>query len=248
MGGRDAEPINCRRTGLLYETSCKSCVDEEGKSTAKYVGESARSGMERYGEHVDGAATEKSDSHMYKHWQTVHRGARTEFEFRILGFFSSALERQVAEAVRIRRTGATKILNSKSEYSRCKIPRLIAEDTEVETNLGDMVEELEDEVFWEMEEEKTNPKEMRRKARKERLKDLLNWGQEEESLTREELDTVEALIGMLENKQADEMVYEMLGEVVDDVVREGQGTEMVRRLLEEVTQKKELAKRQNLKN
>ena len=120
--------------------------------------------------------------------------------------------------MRIKRTGATKILNSKSEYSRCKIPRLVAEDTEVEKNLGDMEEELEDEVFWEMETEIMNPREARRKARKEKVKDLLNWGQEEDSLTKDELDTVEALMGMLENKQVDKMMYKILRAVVDNVV------------------------------
>ena len=139
--------------------------------------------------------------------------------------------------MRIRRTGATKILNSKSEYSRCKIPRLVAEDTEVETNLGDMEEGLEDEVFWEMETEIMNPREARRKARKEKVKDLLNWGQEEDSLTKDELDTVEALMGMLENKQVDKMMYKILREVVDNVVRKGQVMEMVRGMMQEVAQK-----------
>ena len=65
---RDSEkPINCRRTGLLYETSCKSCTDAEGKSTARYVGETSRSAKERYGEHCDGAEARRADNHMHKH-------------------------------------------------------------------------------------------------------------------------------------------------------------------------------------
>ena len=44
-----SKPINCRRTGLLYENF-----------TAKYVGETSRSAMERYREHVDGARRKES--------------------------------------------------------------------------------------------------------------------------------------------------------------------------------------------
>ena len=45
---RDSEkPINCRRTGLLYQTTCTACVDEDGNPTALYIGESSRSAMER---------------------------------------------------------------------------------------------------------------------------------------------------------------------------------------------------------
>ena len=45
----------------------------------------------------------------------------------------SALNRQVREAVRIqRRGGAGLILNSKAEYSRCYIPRLVIEKEDEE--------------------------------------------------------------------------------------------------------------------
>ena len=49
-------------------------------------------------------------------------GVETPFKFEIIGFFKTPLERQVAEAVRLQRTGAVKILNSKSVYSRSSIP------------------------------------------------------------------------------------------------------------------------------
>ena len=58
------------------------------------------------GEHVDDAESGKKDSHMFKHWSTQHEGEKTSFSFKIISFFSSPLERQVAEAVRIFNTGA----------------------------------------------------------------------------------------------------------------------------------------------
>ena len=120
---RDAKkPQNCRRQSILYETSCQGCLNGDGEATAKYVGESSRSGCERYNEHVDDAKKGHSDSHMYKHWVNQHGGVETPFKFEIIGFFKTPLERQVAEAVRLQRTGAVKILNSKSVYSRSSIP------------------------------------------------------------------------------------------------------------------------------
>ena len=52
---------------------------------------------------------------------------------RAVRFYRSALSRQVGEAVRIRRRGgAGNILNSKTEYDRCKIPRLVVQEEDEE--------------------------------------------------------------------------------------------------------------------
>ena len=53
---------------------------------------------------------------------------------RVVKNYRSALSRQIGEAVRIRRRGgAGCILNSKSEFDRCQIPRLIIEEQDEET-------------------------------------------------------------------------------------------------------------------
>ena len=52
-------PLDCRRRGLVYETECTECMNREGKARALYVGESARSGFERYNDHVDDAEAGK---------------------------------------------------------------------------------------------------------------------------------------------------------------------------------------------
>ena len=46
-----------------------------------------------------------------------------KFKFRIIKSFQDPLTRQLAEAVRIKMSGEG-ILNSKSEFNRCRIPRL----------------------------------------------------------------------------------------------------------------------------
>ena len=49
------KPQDCRRRGILYLTNCTECLRADGKQRDKYVGESAKYGMERYGEHLDDA-------------------------------------------------------------------------------------------------------------------------------------------------------------------------------------------------
>ena len=110
---------------------------------AKYVGESARSAKERFGEHWDDARKGKQDSHIFKHWQNQHGGTQTLFKFKIISFHFSALDRQIAEAVRISRTGAEKILNSKGQYNRCQVPRIVMVDTREVLNFGDTPAEAE---------------------------------------------------------------------------------------------------------
>ena len=44
---------------------------------------------------------------------------------------------EVSEAVRIIRTGAERILNSKGVYSRCSLPRIVPVDTSDDDNFGD---------------------------------------------------------------------------------------------------------------
>ena len=130
MACRDAgKPLNCRRRGLVYETSCLECLDSNGGARARYVGETARSLSERYSEHVEDGEKGTKSSHMSKHWSVHHGGNKTKFKVEIIGFFSSALERQVAESVRIDKCGAERILNSKSVFSRSMVPRLVAVDT-----------------------------------------------------------------------------------------------------------------------
>ena len=52
-----------------------------------------------------------------------------KFIMRVVRSYRTALFRQIAEAVRIRRRGGEGgIFNSKAEYSRCRITRLVLDD------------------------------------------------------------------------------------------------------------------------
>ena len=68
------------------------------------------------------------DSHIWKHQLVDHEGAEAHFEFKVLSSHRTALRRQIAEAVEIRRQGEACLLNSKGMYNRCSLPRLVVED------------------------------------------------------------------------------------------------------------------------
>ena len=69
-------------------------------------------------------------SHIAKHWDNAHSGEdMPEFRFRIVKTFRDSLSRQVAESVRIDLRGGN-ILNSKTVYSRNRLPRLEIEQPE----------------------------------------------------------------------------------------------------------------------
>ena len=95
----------------------------------KYIGESYRSAFERGCEHRDDLKYKREKSHLLKHFIVAHPGTKLEdlkFGMRVVRKCKTALERQVGEAVSIhiaQREGYT-LLNSKSEYSRCSLPRL----------------------------------------------------------------------------------------------------------------------------
>ena len=130
----------CVKRNVLYENICLLCNPGAGaKGELKelkagvpsvYIGESHRSLSERIGEHWEQyrkGGAEAEHNHIHKHMRLHHEELPVEqakFAIKPVRYFTSALKRQVAEAVRIRRRGEGAVLNSKSEYNRCELPRL----------------------------------------------------------------------------------------------------------------------------
>ena len=80
-------------------------------------------------EHWGAARRGDKDSHRTRHQQLVHKEEQPAFLFKVVSSHRTALSRQIREAVRIRRRGgAGNILNSKAEFNRCHIPRLVVEE------------------------------------------------------------------------------------------------------------------------
>ena len=156
--------VPCTRKSLVYENICNICnkgaggkdevVGADPNIPSIYVGETSRTVQERGAEHwaaARGSQKAKEGSHMAKHQELCHPGVEPQFTLRAVGFHPSALSRQTAEAVRIaKRGGEGAVLNSKSEFNRCFIPRLQligeelveqverAEEEETEANLREL--------------------------------------------------------------------------------------------------------------
>ena len=132
-----------------------------------YVGESARSLYERAKEHHDDEESRKEDSHRMKHWVLDHPDLSNppKFKIKIVSSYRDPLTRQVSEAVRIELRGGN-TLNSKTEYNRCRIPRLTI-----------------DHDVWNM---------MKRQQMKQREEEIMNM---EEELKPTEMEDMENVIG-----------------------------------------------------
>ena len=135
----------CTRKSLVYENLCVECnkgATEKGEEEQLridiptiYVGETSRSIFERSKEHWDGVRKWSSKNHMVAHQEMEHGGEQApKFMMRVVSNHRSALERQVAEAIRIRRRGGEgAVLNSRGEFNRSYIPRLrVVEEEEPE--------------------------------------------------------------------------------------------------------------------
>ena len=132
----DEKRINCRKRNILYESRCQECNQEENNNQKKeisylragkgiYVGESSRSLYERSKEHQADRDNMQEDSHQVKHWLLHHQELQCPpaFRYKMISSFTDPMTRQLSEAVRIELRGP-EILNSKSEYTRCRVPRL----------------------------------------------------------------------------------------------------------------------------
>ena len=150
------EPPRCNKASMVYENVCRRCNRGAGGKKelqdvvegSIYVGESSRTLYERSREHQKDWESRKEKSHIAKHQGAAHKeGEEPDFIIKPVRFYKTALSRQIGEAVRIRRRGgAGAILNSKSEYSRCKIPRLVLEDVDEEEEQRQEQQDREDYV------------------------------------------------------------------------------------------------------
>ena len=60
---------------------------------------------------------------MVQHWEDSNKSENVPpFKFRVVRSFKSALDRQIAEAVRIEMRGS--LLNRRGEFNRCSLTRL----------------------------------------------------------------------------------------------------------------------------
>ena len=180
---RGEEIPPCNKRSVLYENICTKCnpgvkENKTGRPTQPshppsiYVGETSRSLFERGKEHWKSFKNKQEVSHILKHHQVHHGGiGDPSFHLRPVGFFKSALTRQVAEAVLIQEWGEDIVLNSKAEFNRCKIGRLtLGEEDKLRAEVPDTAEST-------SREEESGTKEWEsRRAEERRAQELLEVG------------------------------------------------------------------------
>ena len=179
----------CTKRSLVYETRCLTCenieynkiddldIQEQEKEKLKkevklykYIGETSRSAFERGWEHVNDMAKLSSKSHMLKHAIGVHPNkdmSEVQFGMRVLKYNTSSFERQIMESVVIQVERQEHfLLNSRTEFNRCSLPRLCAQIGEGEFkqyNKELEIEKIEDEKI------ETRIRELRKQRNKARM-------------------------------------------------------------------------------
>ena len=97
-----------------------------------YIGGTARTIWDRTSEHFQKMENRDKDNPLFKHWKNFHQEKETPPKFIVskLGNYSSATERQLAEALAIERGEYNNLLNSKAEWGRNRIPRQVLQADE----------------------------------------------------------------------------------------------------------------------
>ena len=120
-----------------YENDKKRKAEEKDESSNNfiYIGETSRSAKERASEHFKDKEYLRMRSHMLKHAVQNHsevHPSEVEFRIKILSYHKTAFDRQISEAVLIRRNLGPNLLHSKQEYNRCYIPRITVKQNKKE--------------------------------------------------------------------------------------------------------------------
>ena len=128
--------FSCRKRNVSYKTYCLKCAKEAGADEKAlrnnvnsniqfYFGETFRDATTRGAEHLADYVGETDDSHMLKHLAESHPGSEpkdVKFGMTVVKQHKSSFDRQIFESVLIYR--GKNVLNSRSEFNRCQVPRL----------------------------------------------------------------------------------------------------------------------------
>ena len=111
----------CRREGVTYTIKCSECA-------YVYHGETARNAYTRGLEHMSALRKQDKDSVLHRHTKEHHNNVNNvtpRYDMRVTGTHTSALDRQVTEAVTIGNTPRSLLMNSKQEYGHNRLVRAI---------------------------------------------------------------------------------------------------------------------------
>ena len=145
----------------------------DGDFKFKYIGETNRSAYERGKEHLRDFKDLNEGSHILKHYLRHHRNIKIndmKVGMRIRAQYRSAMERQIGEATSILmdQKKGVKLLNSKSEFNRCSLPRLQSGNHKEILKEAKNEEEEENVLNNEIKKMRKEKKEKERKEKEER--------------------------------------------------------------------------------
>ena len=168
----DKDTGTCKKPNIVSKIECLAC--KEKGTSCTYWGETARNGQLRGSEHYKDFMGGRESSHMKDHIEENHPevgpGDKPEnlFRMKIHRRFSSALDRQLGEAVSLASSGGVEsplTMNRKDEYSRCVVPEVrVSEGWRDECKSKRRRDEGEARIITEEnEDDKSNPKKRQRK-------------------------------------------------------------------------------------
>ena len=108
----------CRRENVTYKINCSEC-------DYVYHGETARNAYTRGNEHLSALNKNDKNSVLLRHTSVNHTDDVTpNFIMKVTSTHTSALERQLTEAVSIDQTPRDRLINNKAEYGHNKLVRV----------------------------------------------------------------------------------------------------------------------------
>ena len=114
------------RAGALYHGTCSICANEG--VTAEYWGETSRSAYTRSLEHADDIRRKQESNAFHKHLAIYHPnevGKTEAFKIKVEQTYTKNIDRQVAEAIKIKNSNADILMNSKAEFHQPAVHRVI---------------------------------------------------------------------------------------------------------------------------
>ena len=111
--------IECRTRGCVYEIECTDC-------TRKYRGQTGRSIYERINEHFKDYRDKKEKAVLYEHSKQYHESQEFNMKVSIISrCFGEPTTRLITEAILINQLSDEETLNSKTEWTYVKLPRVV---------------------------------------------------------------------------------------------------------------------------
>ena len=115
--------FSCRIPGASYRIVCTVC--ESSESSAVYYGETGQNLYSRGKQHLSEFRQKLPSNNIIIHNGKYHSDILSGFNFRMEGeaLFTSTLNRQIDESLRIKYSEAEVVMNSGSEWRQDRIPR-----------------------------------------------------------------------------------------------------------------------------